>query len=407
MADQLISVTEAQQRAAAFMPIIRHVDTVPLRLAAGRILAANITAQIENPRFDQSAMDGYAVRSRDLKNGARSLRVAGRVAAGEAAAPASESEAVRIFTGAPLPDEFDAVIMQEHITREGSLIHVDRPVKPGDNIRRRGEDIARGGVLLESGQRLDARHIALLAGQGYADVAVFSRVRIAVISTGDELRQAGESLDDAEIYDSNRETVMALARAAGAEIIDGGSVRDRQEAITARINDLLPVADLIVTTGGASLGEEDHCADAFKACGGRIETLKIAMKPGKPAIVGRAETCAYLGLPGNPIAAIVVWWLLGEAMLEAAQGRAPRKISGHLLPSLAAFPHKAGRTEFLPARLIRQSANTLVEIIGRGGSARLLPLVQADGFVEIPAEHGEVMPGDKLEFRGFFGNLAV
>ncbi len=407
MADHLISVTEAQRRAAAFMPVITHVETVPLRLAAGRILAANITAQIENPRFDQSAMDGYAVRSGDLKNGARSLRVAGRVAAGEEATPASEGSAVRIFTGAPLPDDFDAVIMQEHVTRDGSLIHVDRHVKPGDNIRRRGEDIACGDVLLQPGQRLDARHIALLAGQGYADVAVFSRVRVAVISTGDELRQAGEALNGAAIYDSNRETVMGLARAAGAEIIDGGSVRDRPEAITARIVELLPLADLIVTTGGASVGEEDHCAYAFKACGGRIETLKIAMKPGKPAIVGRTETCAYLGLPGNPIAAIVVWWLLGGSMLEAAQGRAPGIVSGHLLPSLAAFPHKVGRTEFLPARLIRKGADTWVEIIGRGGSARLLPLVQADGFVEIPAEQGEISPGDRLNFRSFFGTLSV
>ena len=293
------------------------------------------------------------------------------------------------------------------VTRDGDFIHFDYPVKRGDNIRRRGEDIACGAVLLTKGQRLDARHVALLAGQGYGEIDVFGRVRVAVISTGNELRQMGQALDDSAIYDSNRETVMALAQAAGADVVDGGSLRDDPAIIADRLSELIGKADLIVTTGGASVGDEDHCSEAFRRCGGRLENLKIAMKPGKPAIVGRCGSSVYLGLPGNPIAAIVVWWLLGETMVKRAQGFQLAPQAFQVLPSRTSFPHKAGRTEFLPARIVASHAGNTVEIIGRGGSARLLPLIQAHGFVEIPAEQAEISIGDGLRFRAFFGDLTV
>ena len=407
MADDLISVDEARLRVDAFMSPVSHIERVPLRLAAGRILARSVFAQIENPRFDQSAMDGYAIRLQDLQEGSTRLRLGGRIVAGSQARCGQQGEAIRIFTGAPLPPGYDAVIMQEHVTRDGEFIHFNYPVKRGDNIRRRGEDIACGAVLLTKGQRLDARHVALLAGQGYGEIDVFSRVRVVVISTGNELRQIGQPLDDAAIYDSNRETIMALARAAGADVIDGGAVADSPIVIAGRLSELIGRADLIVTTGGASVGEEDHCAEAFQYSGGHLENLKIAMKPGKPAIVGRCGPSAYLGLPGNPIAAIVVWWLLGETMLKAAQGCDSASPPFQLLPSKAEFAHKPGRTEFVPARLAQGPNGIMAEIIGRGGSARLLPLIQADGFVEIPANQGSIQSGDLLRFRSFFVGLTV
>ena len=407
MANDLISVDEARLRVDAFMSPVSHIERVPLRLAAGRILARSVFAQIENPRFDQSAMDGYAIRLQDLQEGSTRLRLGGRIVAGSQAKCGQQGEAIRIFTGAPLPPGYDAVIMQEHVTRDGDFIHFDYPVKRGDNIRRRGEDIACGAVLLTKGQRLDARHVALLAGQGYGEIDVFGRVRVAVISTGNELRQMGQALDDSAIYDSNRETVMALAQAAGADVVDGGSLRDDPAIIADRLSELIGKADLIVTTGGASVGDEDHCSEAFRRCGGRLENLKIAMKPGKPAIVGRCGSSVYLGLPGNPIAAIVVWWLLGETMVKRAQGFQLAPQAFQVLPSKTSFPHKAGRTEFLPARIVPSQAGNTVEIIGRGGSARLLPLIQAHGFVEIPAEQAEISIGDGLRFRAFFGDLTV
>ena len=407
MANDLISVDEARLRVDAFMSPVSRIERVPLRLAAGRILARSVSAQIENPRFDQSAMDGYAIRLQDVKAGTTRLRLGGRIIAGSEARLGQQGEAIRIFTGAPLPSGYDAVIMQEHVSIDGEFIHFNRPVKIGDNIRRRGEDIACGAVLLTKGQRLDARHVAILAGQGYGEIDVFGRVRVAVISTGNELRQMGQALDDTAIYDSNRETIMALAEAAGTDVIDGGSLRDDPAVIAKRLSELIGKADLIVTTGGASVGDEDHCSEAFRRCGGRLENLRIAMKPGKPAIVGRCGSSVYLGLPGNPIAAIVVWWLLGETMVKRAQGFQLASQAFQVLPSRTSFPHKAGRTEFLPARVVPSQAGNTVEIIGRGGSARLLPLIQAHGFVEIPAEQAEISIGDGLRFRAFFGDLTV
>lgn len=407
MVGELISVDDARRRARSFMRPVAAIQRVPLDAAAGRILAKPIFARIENPRFDQSAMDGYALRGEDAAQGRTTWQIAGRIAAGGPNVAAGEGMALRIFTGAPLPAGFDTVIMQEHVKRDGDRITLSHPVMTGANIRRRGEDIALDSLLLAQGQFLDARHVALLAGQGLGEVDVFARVRVAVMSTGDELRQIGQELDDSAIYDSNRQAIMALARAAGADVIDGGAVADSPTVIAGRLSELIGSADLIVTTGGASVGEEDHCAEAFQYSGGHLENLKIAMKPGKPAIVGRCGPSAYLGLPGNPIAAIVVWWLLGETMLQAAQGCGSASPPFQLLPSKAEFAHKPGRTEFVPARLAQGPDGIMAEIIGRGGSARLLPLIQADGFVEIPADQGSIQSGDLLRFRSFFGGLTV
>lgn len=404
---KLLSIADAMARAAAYVEPMTRVTEVDLTQAPGRTLAQTVLARVANPRFDQSAMDGYALASVDVPPGGAHLPVAGRVPAGRAAGPLTAGAAMRVFTGAPLPQGADAVVMQEHVTREGDVIHVSDSVRPGANIRRVGEDICVGDLLLEPGVRLDARHVALVAGQGISRLRVTARPRIAVFSTGDELREPGAALEEAAIYDSNRMMLLALARQAGCDAHDGGCVADDPYAIAARLRELAAEADIVVSSGGASVGEEDHAAAAIVAAGGKAEALRIAMKPGKPAVVGRVGAAACLCLPGNPVAALVSWLLLGGAMTAALCGRAGARDCGAPMRAASRFAHRKGRTEFAPARVVSTPEGLRVEILGRGGSARLKPLVEADGLAAIDAGTGDVEPGDAILFRAFHGGFMI
>ena len=353
-------------------------------------------------------MDGYAVAlNREMVLGATCLPVRGRIAAGDRATPLPIGHVDRIFTGAPLPAGANAVVMQEHGRRDGDNLVLNRSVRQGDNIRRRGEDIEAGDHLLAPGTRLDARHVALLASQGRASVRVQRRARIAVISTGNELRQPGAPLADATIYDSNRPMLLTLAAQAGLEVIDGGWVRDVPSALAERLREWSARCDFVVTTGGASVGDEDHSATAVTQAGGEVETLRIALKPGKPAVVGRIGSAAYLGLPGNPVSALVSWLILGHAVVATLEGRAHRPRPGCPVPSVARFERRPGRTEFAPARLVMTALGPAAEIVGRGGSARLRPLIEADGLAEIHALQAPVEPGATILFHGFREGFAA
>lgn len=398
----LLSVDAACARAANFVHRIRRAETVPLAAAVGRVLAEPVMARIAIPPFTQSAMDGYAVLAGQGLAEATTLVVTDRVAAGHGGRAVGDGEAARIFTGAPLPPGTDAVIMQEHVRREAGRITLGRAMRAGDNVRPRGEDIDPPEAILDQGTRLDARHIGLIAAQGYGKVTLVARPRIAVVSTGDELRQPGEGLAPADIYDSNRLMLLALIAAAGFEAEDGGWVPDRSEAIADRLKSLAGRCDLIVTTGGASAGDEDHSARALARAGGVGEALKVALKPGKPAVVGRIGAAGYLGLPGNPVASMVSWMLLGRAMASGLVGARPQRDRGYPVRSLSWFRRRPGRTEFVPAILSSDDQGRAgIEILGRGGSARLRPLVIADGFAEIAADNEGVEPGDELRFHPF------
>jgi molybdopterin molybdotransferase len=403
----LIEIDEACIRAARHALPITAVETVSTCQAGGRTLAENIGATLALPAFDQSAMDGYAVAlGGEMLPATTRVRVVGRVAAGDTAPSLVAGQAARIFTGAPLPLGADAVLMQEHGCRDGNDLVLHRMLRPGDNIRRRGEDIKEGDHLLSPGIRLDARHIALLAAQGRSSVTVRRRPRLAVISTGNELRQPGSALTDATIYDSNRPMLMALAMQAGLAVVDGGWVPDDPGTMAEVLRDLSSRSDFVVTTGGASVGEEDHSAAAVTRAGGRCETLRIALKPGKPAVVGRIGKAAYLGLPGNPVSALVSWLILGGCVVATLEGRPYRRRPGCPLPAASRFERRAGRTEFAPARIVATDAGPAIEILGRGGSARLQPLVAADGLVEIHALHAPVEPGAAVLFHPFRDGFA-
>ncbi|WP_293797281.1 gephyrin-like molybdotransferase Glp [uncultured Bosea sp.] len=406
-APALLSVSEACARAAAYAAALTRTDTVPVTQAAGRTLAEPIVARLAAPPFTQSAMDGYALAAGDgLAAGIR-LEVVGRVPAGGRGGRIAAAQAARLFTGAPLPQGADAVVMQEHVDRDGDIIVLRCPIRAGDNIRIKGEDVQPLETLLQVGERLDARHVALAAAQGIGTFKVRARPRVAVISTGDELRQAGDALEPSAIYDSNRPMLLALIEQSGLVPIDGGWVPDRPEMIADRLQCAAERADLVITSGGASLGEEDHALEALERAGGSGETLKIALKPGKPAVVGRIGSAAYLGLPGNPVSSLVCWLLLGRTMASSLEGREPPRRLGFPLPSKSAFVRRAGRTEFVPVKLVEGHEGLGVEILGRGGSARLQPLAEADGLAEIAAENSGVHPGDVVLFHPLRGGFAT
>jgi molybdopterin molybdotransferase len=404
----LITIDDACAAAARFAVPIEAVESVPIRDAGGRTLAETVVARHSLPVFDQSAMDGYAIALGGgmLPTGAR-VPVLGRVAAGDRPFALAPRSAARIFTGAPLLPSADAVLMQEHAWRDGDHIVLTRTIRAGDNVRRRGEDIAEGETLLGPGERLDARHVALLAAQGRATVRVRRRPRVAVLSTGNELRQPGTDLDEAAIYDSNRPMIMSLAEQASASVIDGGWIKDDPVEMATVIKELAASCDLVVTTGGASVGEEDYSARAIQAAGAQFETLRIALKPGKPAVIGRLGSCAYLGLPGNPVSALVSWLFLGGALIAAAEQRSFRRRLGCPMPTSSQFKRRPGRTEFVPARIALGERGPGVEILGRGGSARLRPLVLSDGLAEIAPLHALVEVGDTILFHPFRNGFTV
>ena len=403
----MISLEDACQRAMGFVRPLQGTETLPLAEALDRILGENVAARIDLPPFDQSAMDGYALMSEQADRNGTEIHLVSRIAAGDKAKPLPWGFSARILTGAPIPLGADCVVMQEHVQREGDRIVVDGPVRSGSNIRRRGEDLRSGQELFSAGERLDARHLALLAAQGIGQIRVRDRPRIAVISTGNELRQPGEPLDERSIYDSNRPMVLALAQKAGAEAIDGGWVPDQRDVLDKRLLALAETCDLVVTSGGASVGDEDHSSLAMRAIGAPFEVLKIALKPGKPAVVGCIGKAAYLGLPGNPVAALVSWLTVGGAMLAVIAGREFSLHSGCPMPATSHYARRAGRREFVPARVVATAAGPGVEILGRGGSARLKPLVLADGLAEIGADTGNVEPGDLVAFHSFREGFTV
>jgi len=398
---RLISIDEACRRTASHAMAIEGSECVQVVEAVDRVLAVDLSARIALPRFEQSAMDGYAFAAADASTITTSLKIVSCVAAGSIGEEVPAGSAARVLTGAPIPRGADTVIMQEHVTRAGSSVRIEGPVRPGSNVRRRGEDICQGELLLRAGQRLAPHHIALLAAQGMSEVRVGRRPRIAVVSTGNELRQQGEALGAASVFDSNRPMLLSLMRQARLDARDGGLVHDSAGALARHLCQLAEGCDLIVTTGGASEGDEDHLAKALALCEASFETLRLALKPGKPAVAGHLGRTAYLGLPGNPVAALVSWLLLGNALVATLSGLKPRRAIGYPMRLASGFQHKPGRTEFAPARTV----GGRVEILGRGGSARLKPMIHADGLAEIASSAGELDAGEYVLFHPFGGGF--
>ena len=397
----LLSIAAARASVISQTQPVVGDDHVPLLLARGRILRGELVSPRALPVFDQSAMDGYALC---LADGAASYALVGRVAAGAMAREALQpGQAMRIFTGAPVPRGADCIAMQENVSLESGQVTLSRPARAGDNIRHAGEDVAAGELLARGGAVLDARHIGLAAAVGLGALCVRRQLRVALASTGNELVDAGGALGDGAVFDSNRPMLLAALERPALAIRDFGVLRDDRAAIAAFFADASKSFDLIVTTGGASVGDEDHLAGALRDAGGAIAAAHVAIRPGKPFTHGRIGAASVAILPGNPFAALVAALLFVRPMIERALGLEASPFAP--LPALAGFAHSRPqeRTEFLPARILSREASGLVvvERLGRGGSARLKPLIDADGLAVVAPGMQPVAHGDPIGYLPF------
>jgi molybdopterin molybdotransferase len=305
------------------------------------------------------------------------------------------------MTGAPVPRGCDSVVKQEHVLASGDRVTITDAVRAGANVRRRGEDVAKGERVVQRGTLLDVRHISLLAACGIAEVAVVRRLRIALAAFGDELRAPGESLRAGQIFDANSAMAESFLAQPFCQVVERLRVGDGRARVVGSIGAVADRADLIVTSGGMAAGDEDHMRAAVELAGGAWQTLPLAMRPGKPARLGRIGDAILLGLPGNPFAALVALLILGAPTLAALSGARPKP--DEWLSARAAFDLQRvpGNTEFFPAKILREGNSLAVDRLGKGGSARLKPLVDADGLGRINARHGSVARGDSISFLPF------
>lgn len=386
--------------AAALSQVVRIADTeeVALGEAQGRILAAPVLAGADMPRFDNAAMDGYALRLADLP-ASGTLPVCGTAAAGDAPAALPPGAMMRIYTGAPIPAGADAVVMQEIVRRQGNRATVTGAVRAGDNIRTAGADQRRGDAVLAPGVRLAPKHIAICAGAGAGRVTVRRRVRAALLMTGDEIAPAGQALSGGAIWDVNTPMLSALCQQAAIEVIAVRQVPDRRAALAAALADLAGEVDLIVTSGGISVGDRDHMKPALGDLGAQSVVSGVAIKPGKPVTVSRLGKTMILSLPGNPVSAYVTWHVLGRPLVDRLAGARAHPLRRHVR-AVAALNHKPGRCEYRPATITGYDAQGIetVACAPHVNSANLGPLAAADGLILIAADTDAVAAGDMLEF---------
>jgi molybdopterin molybdotransferase len=397
---ELMSVDDATALIARRLSPTAAAETVPLIEADGRVLAEDIVAPLDLPPFDNSAVDGYAVRFADLAaDGETVLAVVGRIAAGAALEPPVPARgAVRIFTGAPLPAGLDTVFMQEDVGAAGDAVVLPAGLKPGANRRLAGEDIARGMTALPAGHRLSPQDIGLIAALGIAAVPVRTRLRVAVFSTGDEVISPGEPLGPAKLYDANRFMLQAMLRRLGCRATDLGMLRDEPRALARALAGAAADHDLIVTSGGVSTGEEDHVRAAVESAGA-LTFWRIAIKPGRPVAMGVVAGAPFIGLPGNPVAAFVTFAHVARAVIARLSGE--RLARPRAYPVLAGFAYrkKEGRREYVRVRIEARDDGALVaRKHPREGAGVITSLTETDGLIELPEPVTRVEPGEVLRF---------
>lgn len=375
------------------------VEQVPTAEALGRVLAVDQISSLDVPPLDNSSMDGYALRCADVPAAGARLVVAQRIPAGSVGHTLAPGTAARIFTGAPIPHGADAVVMQELCSLDGDGVLIDHLPRPGEWIRRAGEDIARGAVVLTAGQRLGPQMLGLAASVGCATLPVFRRLRVALFSTGDELVMPGEPLPPGAIYNSNRYVLRGLLEALGCQVCDLGIVPDSLEATRAALRAAAGSNDLIITSGGVSVGEEDHVKPAVQA-EGQLDLWLVAMKPGKPVAFGRVNDPAggngadFIGLPGNPVSSFVTFLMLVRPFILRRMGVEDCLPHSIRLPAGFDWPRPDRRREFLRARVGEAGR---VELFPNQGPGVLSSTVWAAGLVDNPAGHA-IAQGEPVSF---------
>lgn len=398
----LISLEDAQQKMLQQLTPISDSLNVSLFEAAGRITAKPINSPLDVPSFDNSAMDGYALRLADIAPD-RVLRVAGKAFAG---APFNgewpAGSVIRIMTGAPIPAGCDAVVMQEQTEQRDGGIVITAPVQAAQNIRRIGEDIQAGKQVLDAGVRLGAAELPLLASLGIAEVSVLRKLRVAIFSTGDELQAVGQPLAEGQIYDTNRFTVALMLNKLGCEVIDLGVIADDQAALRTAFTEADRQADVVISTGGVSVGEADFTRAMLEELGA-ITFWKLAIKPGKPFAFGRLANSWFCGLPGNPVSAAVTFYQLVQPLLATLTGQTtrimPLRQRARATQRLKKSP---GRLDFQRAILSRGDDGVLeVRSTGAQGSHVFSSFALANCFVVLERDRGDVEPGEWVEIEAF------
>lgn len=400
---ELMRTDEALALLTDRLAVVVGREDCALREAAGRILADNVTAARAVPPHDNAAVDGYAVRFDDLSaDGETRLRLGGRVAAGEISGrPVGPGEAIRIFTGAAMPEGGDTVLMQEDCREENGDVVIPPGIKQGANRRFAGEDIAAGDVILTAGTRLRPQEIGLAASIGLETLAVYKPVRVALFSTGDEVRDAGDELPPGCIYDANRYSVSAALKRLGCEVDDLGILPDSYDVIRDTLAGAADDHDLIMTSGGVSTGEEDHVRAAIDALG-RMHFWRLAIRPGRPLALGQIGSVPFIGLPGNPVAVLVTFMRFARPAILRLGGC--RVTEPAMYRVRAGFPvkKKLGRREWLRVRLDRDADGAPVaRKFPRDGAGILTSMVESDGLVELPEELTSFEAGTMVDFLPF------
>ena len=374
----MLTFDEAQNRVLALAEVLPETR-VSLAAAHGRVLAADVHVRGDWPAFDASTMDGYAVRAADVTEG---MPVAGESRAGAEAPDLEPKSACRIFTGAPMPRGADAVIMQEEAERDGDRVTFRSKPAAGAFVRKRGDDLRAGEIALAKGTRVSASSLAMLASLDQADVAVVRAPRVAIVPTGDELRAPGTTGGPASIAESNSPALAAMAERAGAKVTTSAPVPDELDRVTRAFDEALRTCDVLVTIGGVSVGEHDVVKEALEACGVRLDFWRVAIKPGKPLAVGKRGTAIVLGLPGNPVSAMVTFALFGVPLLRAMQGDRAALPRATRMKLAAPAAHKTGRLELARARVSREG----VTLLPNQASGAIVGLCRADVLASIPAD---------------------
>jgi molybdopterin molybdotransferase len=405
----LLPIADMERMIAERVQPVAGTESVPLTTARGRVLAGDVIAPIDLPPFDNAAVDGYAVRHRDLAAQSETrLAIGGRLTAGSTAAgPISAGQAIRIFTGAPMPAGADTVFMQEDVRAEGDNVTVPAGLKVGANRRLAGEDVRQGQVVLSAGRRLGAQDMALAAAVGLTTLQVRRRVRVALFSTGDEIVEPGAHRPAAALYDANRTLLAGMLDRLGADVTDLGIIRDDPAALKQAIASAAGGHDLVLTSGGVSTGEADYVRDAVESMG-RLVFWRVAIKPGRPVAMGvirgasSGDGAAFVGLPGNPVAAFVTFARVVRPLFLRLAGANPEPLTALPVRLSFAYKKKTGRREYVRVSL-RAGPDGTIEAVKhpQEGAGVITSLTETDGLAELSENTTTVEAGSTVGFLSY------
>ena len=385
---------------------IKKTELVPIRESLNRVLAIDVKSTINVPSAKNSAMDGYAINSKNIPKKTKTLKVVGKSLAGKPCNTSiKDGQCVKIMTGAVVPDGADTVVIQEHVetSKTQNEILIDNEIKPGSNVREAGEDIAKGAIAIKKGKNLTPADIGLLASLGIPKVEVYRKLKIAFFSTGDELRSLGEKLNVGDVYDSNRYTLYTMLSNLNVEIFDMGVVKDDKESLTQAFNEAAGEVDMLITSGGVSVGEADYIKEILEKYG-NINFWKVAIKPGRPLTFGKIKSTLFFGLPGNPVSVMVTFYQFTQLAIKKFAGETSYLPIVLKAISTSSLRKKPGRVEYQRGIFEKDKNNNLtVRKTGPQGSGILRSMSEANCFIVLPIDSKEVNPGDSVDIQPFEG----